>query len=745
MNIQDKNAFPVSKWIRFPFIHLSNRNRNVPPALHTFFRRSFNLARMPESAVLKISADDFAKLYVNGTLAWLGPAPGYLHRYYYARIDIRPFLQEGANTLAVHSYYQGLVNRVWNSGDDLYGIIAELELKYPDGSSEKVVSDYSWRCFRCDAYRAERKIGYDTQFSEDIDQRLIPAGWRRTSFADSSWIAPECVPDGTYPHKMVLQETPSLEFGEIKPVMWKVGGVGALLYDFGREIVGSAVIKLDVPAGTLIEVRHAEELDNLGRAKFRLRANCDYQEFCTTSASGEPIEFFDYKGFRYMWLIGNVDPLTANVSVISRHYPFNDSSASFESSDTRLNGIWEICRQAVKVGTQDSYLDCPTREKGAYLGDAVVTGLAHLHLTGDSRIMKKVLSDFAASAVYCPGLKAVAPGAFMQDIADYSLMWIPLLREYYMWTGDIGFVKEMLPVARGVVDYFRKHVGQEGLIADFTAKPVMADWPGNLRDEYDDLGLMGSVSKQKGMNTLLNIYYVITLDAASFLMAAAGEKGESESLSANAESVRKAILKNMSRGGVLADTAVSSHTALHPNALALFCGLEPEEGWNGIVELVRQKRLKCGVFFSYFLLRGLYNIGEFDLAYDLMTCDDERSWMTMIKAGGTTCMEAWGPEQKWNTSLCHPWAAAPVIMTASELFGLRPLEPGWGKIALYPQIPRGLERASMHMTVPQGRVSASFVQKGDELEFTVDIPAGCELSHSFQTRFTKVSLNGRIL
>ena len=34
----------------------------------------------------------------------------------------------------------------------------------------------------------------------------------------------------------------------------------------------------------------------------------------------------------------------------------------------------------------------------------------------------------------------------------------------------------------------------------------------------------------------------------------------------------------------------------------------------------------------------------------------------MINEGATTTFEAWGVDQKWNTSLFHPWAACPVII-----------------------------------------------------------------------------------
>lgn len=44
----------------------------------------------------------------------------------------------------------------------------------------------------------------------------------------------------------------------------------------------------------------------------------------------------------------------------------------------------------------------------------------------------------------------------------------------------------------------------------------------------------------------------------------------------------------------------------------------------------------------------------------------------MLDEGATTLFEAWGKEQKWNTSLCHPWASAPVSVLIEDILGITP-------------------------------------------------------------------------
>lgn len=94
---------------------------------HILFRRSFRLDRRPERACLFITADDYFKVYLNGRFVCQGPAPAYPQRLGYLEVDVTSFLRPGRNVLAVHTLYQGLINRVWVSGDLQHGLLCDLE------------------------------------------------------------------------------------------------------------------------------------------------------------------------------------------------------------------------------------------------------------------------------------------------------------------------------------------------------------------------------------------------------------------------------------------------------------------------------------------------------------------------------------------------------------------------------------------------------------------------------------------
>ena len=88
--------------------------------------------------------------------------------------------------------------------------------------------------------------------------------------------------------------------------------------------------------------------------------------------------------------------------------------------------------------------------------------------------------------------------------------------------------------------------------------------------------------------------------------------------------------------------------------------------------MIRKKGLLCGTQFSYFVLKALGKMGAYQEEFELLTNESSHSWVNMIREGGTTCFEAWGKDQKWNTSLCHPWSCAPIIILLEDILRIAP-------------------------------------------------------------------------
>ena len=628
---------------------------------HTWFCGSY-IADGAADYFAYVSADDYYKLYVNGSFVCQGPAPGYPFLYRFNKIDLGGYIKPNhVNKIALHVFYQGLVNRVWNSGDNRQGCIFDL---YKNGEWVFGSSD-GWICRRAYEYGVGERIGYDTAFTENIDFRLKD---NRDKLGEGDgWESAVVDPD--HGHVFADAPTPVLEINELNPERVVGYESGKLFIDFGREIVGQLNMRLKGRAGDTVTVICGEETDGYN-VRGRLRALCNYTETLTLSGNIDVPEFYDYKAFRYVNLISDKPTDIDGISAIVRHYPFDDSKGLLETNDPRLGSVWTLCRDTLKYATQEGFLDCPTREKGQYLGDFTVSGLAWLCITGDRQPYLKTLSDFAASAAICPGLMAVAPGSHMQEIADFSLQYPLQLLNYYRHTGDAESVSRFLPTVDGIIAHFSEFKNENRLLVGVTDKWNIVDWPPNLRDGYD-CGLENPIAPDT-LHNVVNAYYIGALICRNKLHAIVGDR-LCDDFSEVIVEYEKAFYDTDRR--LYADRPLSyyretgrkPHHSLHSNVIPAFYGFLKKDAYDSVASMIEEKGFFCGVQFAYFVLKACAAIGRYDLEYLLAVNDGENSWLNMLREGATTLFEAWGKDKKWNTSLCHPWAAAPVIAVCEDL------------------------------------------------------------------------------
>lgn len=620
---------------------------------HTLFRKKIQIKGYVGQAVLHISADDYYKLYVNGKYVTQGPANSYPFCYYYNKVDITSYLHSGENVIAVHVYYQGLINRAYNSGDYRQGMIADL---YVDGIQ---CLDNMWKCEEAREYGASRTIAYETQFDEIIDNRVKICGWKETGFDDSSWEnALVCESDD---HELILQPCENVKMEYRTPVSVKKLEDGYLI-DFGEELTGTFYMKASGQAGDEVLIRFGEELLSGQEVRYDMRCNCLYEDKLILAEGENELEQFEYKCFRYVQLIVPEQTEVGDFRADYRHYPFDDSGCRFQSENKLTQQIWNICRNAVRNCSQEAFLDCPSREKGQYLGDLTVTAHSLYCLTGDTKLFRKALTDFAHSTVICEGMMAVAPGSFMQEVADFSLLYPYQLLLYYQFTQDKDFLKKMLPVAEGIEHYFEQFRNEDGMIENVKTKWNLVDWPENLRDNYDFELPQPVVGN--GCHNVINALYIGMKECIEEIRDILGVSKTSEIIA-----LKQAFINSFydEEKGLFRDSKISRHSSLHANVFAAFYGIEPDG--NRIAEFIMEKGLCCGVFVAYFVLYALIRLGRAEDAYALIINQTEHSWYNMIKEGATTAYEAWGKEQKWNTSLCHAWASAPipVLMKLKEM------------------------------------------------------------------------------
>ena len=618
---------------------------------HTLFRRKAVL-QTTQNAILKITADDYFKLYINGEFVTQGPPPSYPQNYYYMEIDVAPYLKDGENVFAVHTYYQGLINRVWVSGDLRSMLWCELSL---DGITV-LATDESWLTATHTGYSSCGVFGYETAFAERYDSGAPEIGFEKANFDDSLW-QPACV----YKHAdYTLQKSPMQPLCVYPKSVVSTEQIGnALRLDFGQEMVGTLTAKAKGRKGDKILLFYGEELNADGSVRFDMRCNCRYAEEWILSGGDDCLEQFDYKAFRYAEIHLPVGVELTEVQMLVRHYPF-EKKAVYETNNEKLKAVLTLCENTIKYGTQEVFVDCPTREKGQYLGDVCVSGRAQCVLTKDTTLIKKAIVDFCNSAFICKGIMAVSTSAFMQEIADYSLLLPALVLWVYKQDGDSSFLRKTRPYLTGVYEYFLQYAQADGLLDGVTEKWNLVDWPDNLRDGYN-FPLTKPIGA--GKHNVLNAFWIGFLKSLKGIDGVLGEPTKID-----VDGAEQAFIQAFynEETGLYCDSVEKTHSAVHSNVLPLLFDIGLDEGkQRRIVAYMRQKKLtSMGVYMAYFALAALMKHGERETAENLAT--DEGAWLNMIQQGATTTFEAWGKEQKWNTSLFHPWATAPAIVFAKD-------------------------------------------------------------------------------
>ncbi len=610
---------------------------------HIIFRKKFICEDKICAAKLYISADDYYKLYVNGNFVAQGPAPSYHFQYNYNVIDVSAYLKEGTNTIAVHTLYQGLINRVWQSGDNRHGLILDLLVN----DKLALSSDDTFRTRVHSGYREIGTVGYQTQFLEEYDSRVPEVGFYLPDFDDSDWENAKIHQFSD--HVLTEQKSKMLEFETIYPVERKVEGQNCFFVDFGSIYVGYLDLTVKGKSGDTIVIRCGQELNDDGSVRFRLRANCVYEETWILSDGESTLDWFDYKSFRYAEIILPEGCDITNISMSVRHYPFELKTALKKdfADNENLRKVWELCIHTQKYGVQEVIQDCMEREKGFYVGDGCYTALTNMILTKDDSMVRKLIDDAFSSDFITDTLVTCLDCSFMQEIAEYPLMLIYLVLWHYRLTDDKEYLARNYPKVTKLLEAFRHAYEKDFLLSDLD-KWCVVEWPKNFQDNYDVDVTENKVCHEAHVS--INAYYIEAVKTANKIAELLGlEKyRDDEPLLSAFYNAFYDKEKHLFKDGINTE-----HVSIVGNLFPFAFMLCPDDtcSKNIISMLCERKISSVSLFCSFAALLGLVRNGREDLIRDILL--DEGAWLRMLREGATTTFEGWGKDTKWNTSLFH--------------------------------------------------------------------------------------------
>ena len=133
-------------------------------------RKSFRLDK-PGEARMRITADSFYRLYVNGQWVADGPCRCWPEHYQYDVLDVSNYLRDGDNQLEIVARHYGVGD--FHKVPQRPGLLAQLDVASADGKSRSLGTDASWEVAEARGWvAATPKVSIQMEPFELYDARL---------------------------------------------------------------------------------------------------------------------------------------------------------------------------------------------------------------------------------------------------------------------------------------------------------------------------------------------------------------------------------------------------------------------------------------------------------------------------------------------------------------------------------------------------------------------------------------------
>lgn len=722
------------------------------------FRREITLPAKPEHFWVHVSADNRFLLHVNGQYAGEGPARGDLFHWRFETLDLAPLLHSGKNVIAA---------TVWNFGTR--APVAQMSnrtgfLLQGDTAAEEIANtDGSW-LVRQDTGRGlaatnHVKGYYAAGPPERVDGRLTIWNWdaeqvpdadqwhhaivigraatREAQDADNNW---ELVQDPLPPmeHRLVDAGKPVRVDGldavpefPAQPLKVPAHTHVVLLLDNG--VLETAYPELTMSGGRDAEVRltYAEALyDEHGQKGNRNEIAGRHIEglddtFMSDGGEHRSYQPLWWRTWRYLQIeVTTKDaPLRLdNLRGWFNAYPFEEK-ASIEADIPDLKKLWETGWRTARLCAHETYMDAPYWEQLQYVGDTRIQALISYAMTGDSRLARQAITNIEASLVPEGLTQSRYPSRLPQFIPTFSLLWVDMLHDYWMYVDDEALVREVLPHTRGVMDWYASHLRPDGLMGRVRWWEF-ADWTSGYPDGVPP-------QEADGGSAFLTLQFIEALHDAAEMERHFGSQERAAAYQAMIEKSTDALNRLCwdARYGVYADTPAKNSYSQQANVLAVWQNVAPRALQKKVLERVLASRegqrvqiegstvppmSAMSYYFRFYLARALEAA---DLADRYL--EELAPWRQMLQLGLST----WAEQPEPTRSDCHAWSASPNYDLLTVVAGIHPASPGFKTVRMEPHLGRltHLDAAIPH---EGGEIHVEYELNGRQWSAHVALPAG---------------------
>jgi alpha-L-rhamnosidase len=718
----------TARWIQAPWSTERDGAEADDSRPMPVFRREFTLKNRPVSATLRIAGLGQYELHTNGAVV---SAPG-LHQAWtdyrktvtYDTYDLTKSLRPGSNALGV-MLGNGMYNVQKTTGRYIkfagsFGVpklIAELHVKYADGTGEVIASDAAWKVARGPV------IFSSTYGGEDYDARRVEAGWDAPGFDAAAWATAGLAdsPGG----KMVAAIAPDVrvikKWDGSKPVMLPSG---AMVYDLTQNFAGLPHVRVQGPAGTVLKLT-AGELKNADGSAAVLNRPVWWTYTLRGDAQGEEwAPSFMYYGFRYLqaeWVPAKPGDTAAKGTIVSVRgdevSSVSQAAGSFESSDAMLNAIHTLIVNAMHNNEVSLFTDCPQREKLGWLEEThlVASGLM---FNNDLRgLYAATAQNIADAQLTDGGVPEIAPQytkfgpqyPIYDDSPEWGSAIVLAPWAAYRFYGDRAQLAKNYAAMQAYVKFLESKAATSG-VDEGIVTYGLGDW-GHPAPSAQP-GVAGTLMLYENAAAMAKIATMLghADDAARYATLAGRESAAFNRRFWNAE-------KNFYDNG--------TQTA---NAMPLALGIVPVARRAAVLQHIvddihaHNDHITTGEVGHPYLLRALMQAGRSDIVLAMLERKDPPSYGSQIAAGATSLTESWSGQARSSQDHFMLGAAEEWFYRAPGGIDFDMSRSVDERITIQPVLVEGVTWVKCSYKSVMGEIRSEWRQEGGATSIDVAIP-----------------------
>ena len=685
-------------------------------------RASFTYEKQNGKALLYVNSLGYHEAYLNGTPvsdAVLAPAVSqWGKRSQIVAYDVTPLLKKGENELVLWTgigWYQTHNKAVVPGGPY---VRAQLDVLSVDGAKTLVATDGTWQW----AESGRRTFGTwrpHQMGGEIVDARTTPANMTTQALNSLAWqpVVVADIPTHAATPQMCELNKKTQSF---HPVSVQQDEDGWYIYDMGTNFVGFTEVRMPAVAdGQQVELHYDDYFltDSVG---FREGLYTDY--FIGNGKAGNAFTSkFNYKGYRYLKLIGLKEALNLNHITVSPVRTGYSTNASFACSDEDMNAIYNMVHNTLENLSLGGYIvDCPQIERLGYGGDGNASALTAQTFFNLAPLYMNWMQAWNDCQREDGGMPHTAPNPYTAGGGPYWCGFvIPASWLTYVNYGDMRLMERHYPVMQKWLGYAES----------YQVDGLLKQWPNTeyrgwyLGDWVPPMGI--NPQDPRSIDIVNNCFLSDCYHMMTKIAKALGKEADIPGYQQKHEALNALIHETFFDQEQSNYASGSQIDLIYP----MLVGATPTP-LVGAVESTLFKE-SAGRFKGH-IATGLVGISiltqwatqnqQTDFVYSMLKKRTYPGYLYMIDHGATLTWEEWDGER----SQLHNCYNAIGSWFIQALAGITPDEanPGYKHFFIRPQMVEGISWAKTSKDTPYGVVEVSWKQENGYFEMDVEIPVG---------------------